>query len=90
MLCSAASAQQPCSAEAKLLVKPTEAETAVAVLHGSKQLRGKVYLFDTDQPDLLAQRVIVRIRTGAKNDLTVKLRFNDDRAHNKDHKEMRN
>jgi len=82
MLCSAASAQPRCSAEAKLLVKPTETETAVAVLHGNKQSRGKVYLFDTEQADLLAQGVIVRIRTGAKNDLTVKLRFND-RGNNK-------
>jgi hypothetical protein len=34
-----------------------------------------VYLFDTDALDLLTQGVILRIREGAKNDLTVKVRL---------------
>jgi hypothetical protein len=81
-LCGAACAQERCSAEAKLLVKPEQTENAVAALHGRKRSHGKVYLFDTEQLDLLLQGVIVRIRIGAKNDLTVKLRFNE-RGNNK-------
>ena len=35
---------------------------------------GHVYFFDTNARDLLSQGVIVRLRQGVDNDLTVKLR----------------
>jgi hypothetical protein len=76
-LCGTASARERCSAEAKLLVSPAQTENAVAVLHAGKSSQENVYLFDTQDSDLLSQGVIVRIRTGAKNDLTVKVRFNE-------------
>ena len=75
--CATACAQQRCSAEAKLLVSPTQTESAVTVLHASKSSDENVYFFDTKESDLFSQGVMVRLRTAPKNDLTVKLRFNE-------------
>jgi len=60
--------------EVKLLLSPTETQAAIAALRAKKETSGRVYFFDTGALDLLSQGVIVRLRQGAKSDLTVKLR----------------
>jgi hypothetical protein len=79
LLCNAVSicAQERCRTEAKLLLKPSQAQSAVAALDGSKESHGQIYFFDTEQLDLFSQGVIIRIRTGAKKDFTVKLRLKE-------------
>ncbi len=72
--CSALPAQNGCDVEVKLLLSPVEDQAAVAAFHVKKETTGFVYLFDTDTLDLLSQGVIVRLRQGTNNDLTVKLR----------------
>ncbi len=52
----------------------TATATAIASLGFKNETRGRVYFFDTDSLDLLKQGVIVRVRQGANNDVTVKLR----------------
>ena len=74
LLCSVGYAHGRCGAEAKLLVSPTHPQQALASLDAGKPSRGQVYLYDTDQLDLLSQGLIVRLRTGPKGDLTIKLR----------------
>ena len=77
LLCCSGYAQQRCAAEAKLLLAPTETHKTVAALHAGKPSRGQIYLYDTDSLDLLSHGVIVRLRTGAQADLTVKLRSSE-------------
>jgi hypothetical protein len=67
-------AQENCNVEVKLLLSPTETQAAVVALGGTQETLGRVYFFDTDALDLLSQGAIVRLRQGAKSDLTVKLR----------------
>src|SRR5271170_4390711 len=67
-------AQDKCNIEAKLLLSPTQAQAAIASLNLEKETGGRVYFFDTSALDLLSQGLIVRLRQGADNDLTVKLR----------------
>jgi hypothetical protein len=74
LFCSALQAQENCNVEVKLLLSPTEPAAAVAALGAKKETAGRVYFFDTDALDLLSQGAIVRLRQGAKSDLTVKLR----------------
>ena len=74
LLCAAVHAQQPCDSEAKLLLAPAETEAAVGALGAKDETDGRIYFFDTQALDLLAQGVIVRLRRGADNDLTIKLR----------------
>jgi hypothetical protein len=73
--CSGLYAQENCNVEVKLLLSPAETQAAVAALRGRKETPGRIYFFDTDKLDLLAQGAIVRFRQGAKSDLTVKLRL---------------
>jgi hypothetical protein len=73
-LCSVLHAQNICGVEAKLLLSPTEDQAAVAALNFKNEAAGFVYFFDTKALDLLSQGVIVRLRRGADNDLTVKVR----------------
>ena len=73
-LCATLGAQQPCDAEAKILLLPAESQLAVTKLKATGKATGRVYFFDTNALDLLSQGVIVRLRQGADNDLTVKLR----------------
>jgi len=77
VLQTAVYAQEKCSAEVKLLVSPEQTQKVLTVLHAGKEVSGQVYLFDTDDLDLLSRGVTIRLRTGAKNDLTVKLRFSE-------------
>jgi len=67
-------AQEQCNIEAKLLLSPTETQAAVASLDLKKEPGGRVYFFDTSALDLLSHGLIIRLRQGADNDLTVKLR----------------
>jgi hypothetical protein len=67
-------AQGECSTEVKLLVLPAQTQKVLTVLNAGKKVRGQIYLFDTDGLDLLSRGVTIRLRTAAKNDLTVKLR----------------
>jgi hypothetical protein len=74
-LCSLLHAQQKrCEVEVKLLLSPTEVQAAVTALNVTKEMTGFVYFFDTTTLDLLSQGVIVRLRQGINNDLTVKVR----------------
>src|SRR5271168_5309107 len=72
--CSGLHAQENCNIEVKLLLLPAETQAAVGALGGTKGRPGRIYFFDTDKLDLLSQGAIVRLRQGAKSDLTVKFR----------------
>lgn len=74
LLCSSLHAQENCNVETKLLLSPAETQAAIAALAATKETAGRVYFFDTAALDLLSQGAIVRLRQGAKTDLTVKLR----------------
>lgn len=74
LFCSGLQAKEKCNAEVKLELLPDETQTALTALNVKKQTTGRVYFFDTGSLDLQAQGAIVRLRTGAQNDLTVKLR----------------
>ena len=67
-------AQEQCNAEVKLLLSPANIPATVEALTAEKESSGNVYFFDTEDRDLLAQGVIVRLRRGTSRDLTVKLR----------------
>ncbi len=73
-ICSVLNAQSRCDVEVKLLLSPTEDRSAITAFHFKKETTGFVYFFDTNTLDLLSQGVIVRLRQGIDNDLTVKLR----------------
>lgn len=75
LLCSALRAEKVCTAEIKLLISPSTIKSVITSMRFGKKAEGRVYLFDTDDLSLLRQRVILRVRQGAKNDLTVKVRL---------------
>jgi hypothetical protein len=66
--------------EVKLLLLPQDTRAAIATLNFKGERAGRVYFFDTPTLDLLSQGVIVRIRQGAVNDLTIKLRRREGKA----------
>ncbi len=66
--------QQTCSEETKLLLSPTQVQTAILAFQAHKETHGRIYFFDTPALDLLSRGVILRLREGAKSDLTAKLR----------------
>jgi hypothetical protein len=72
--------EERCSVELKLLLLPKDTRSVIAALNLNKEQSGRVYFFDTPTLDLLSQGVIVRIRQGAVNDLTVKLRLREGKA----------
>ncbi len=74
LLCSSRHTQDNCSSEVKLLLSPTETQAAIAALGTKKEMVSRIFFFDTAALDLLSQGAIVRLRQGAKTDLTVKLR----------------
>ena len=74
LLTSALQAQEQCAVEVKLLLSPQGTSTAITSLKMKKETAGEVYFFDTDALDLLSKGVIVRVRRGSSNDLTVKIR----------------
>jgi hypothetical protein len=63
-----------CSTEVKVLLAAPSTQAAVSALGFGRQAEGTVYFFDTDARDLLRQGLLIRIRQGSKNDLTVKWR----------------
>ena len=67
-------AEESCPVEVKLLLSPPTIQTAITSLSFEKQTRKRIYFFDTDALELFKQGVIVRLRQGADNDLTVKVR----------------
>jgi hypothetical protein len=71
---SALHSQERCNAEVKVLLSPTQTQAAVTSLNFEKETAGRVYFFDTNTLDLLSQGLIVRLRQGAGNDFTIKLR----------------
>jgi len=73
-LSSVLQAEEKCPVEVKLLLSPPTTQTVIASLRFEKETATRVYFFDTDALDLLKQGVIVRVRQGADNDLTVKVR----------------
>jgi len=73
-LAGACHADEECGAEIKMLLVPTEVYSALAAINAGKSTRRSVYFFDTNALELLAQGVILRLRSGATSDLTVKLR----------------
>src|SRR5580704_4546993 len=74
LFCSGLQARENCNVEVKLELLPAETQAAQTALSVKKQTAGRVYFFDTDSLDLLSQGAILRLRSGAQNDLTVKLR----------------
>ena len=75
LLRTAAHAQETCPVEIKLLLSPPTINSVLASLGFGKQTSNQIYFFDTDHLSLRNQGVIVRVRQGAKNDLTVKVRL---------------
>jgi hypothetical protein len=75
ILAPALRAQGKCPVEVKLLLSPPTTQAVIASLGFVNETTGRVYLFDTQALDLSMQGVIVRVRQGAKNDLTVKVRL---------------
>ncbi len=67
-------AQQSCDVQAKLLLSPSQTNVVVTALHARNPTQRQIYFFDTKGLDLLSQGVILRLRQGVNNDLTVKLR----------------
>src|SRR5271170_1797766 len=67
-------AEEKCPVEVKLLLSPQAIQTVIESLGFENKTAGRVYFFDTDELNLLKQGVIVRVRQGADNDLTVKVR----------------
>ena len=75
VLCCSLRAEENCPGEIKLLLSPPTIQTVIAALGFEHKTVGRVYLFDSNQLDLLKQGVILRIRQGRNNDLTVKVRL---------------
>jgi hypothetical protein len=77
LLSSVLYAQKVCPVEINLLLSPSTTKSVVASLRFEKETKSQVYFFDTDNLGLFKQGVILRVRQGAKNDLTVKVRLPD-------------
>jgi hypothetical protein len=74
LLSSALQAEEECPVEVKLLLPPPTVQSVIASLGFVHKAKARVYFFDTDKLELLRQSVIVRVRQGADNDLTAKVR----------------
>jgi len=77
--CPGLRAQENCNVEVKLLLSANETQAVVAALGARKETKGRVYFYDTDALELLAQGAIVRLRRNTSSDLTVKFRPHDDK-----------
>jgi len=66
--------QERCDREVKLLLSPTQVRAAIPALQARGETHGQIYFYDTPGLDLLAKGVILRLREGAENDITAKLR----------------
>lgn len=67
-------ARENCGVEVKLLLSSGAAPDTISSFNLAGDIKGQVYFFDTDALDLLSKGVIVRLRQGSVNDLTVKIR----------------
>jgi hypothetical protein len=67
-------AEEKCGTEIKILLLPAELHSALQSFNAGTGVIGSVYFFDTNALELLSQGVILRLRTGAISDITVKLR----------------
>jgi hypothetical protein len=74
LLVSGLRAQETCDEEVKLLLSPTQVQAAIPSLQARGEIGGRVYFYDTPALDLLSQGMILRLREGAKLDLTTKFR----------------
>jgi hypothetical protein len=68
---------QTCSTEVKVILAAPSPQSAVSAFGFAKEAAGAIYFFDTEARDLLHQGLIIRIRQGSSNDLTVKWRPSD-------------
>ena len=66
--------QEECSTEIKFQLSPPVLQTVIAALSFENEKAGQVDFFDTENRDLLKSGLIVRVRRGAANDLTLKVR----------------
>jgi hypothetical protein len=66
-------AEEQCGTEIKILLLPAGLHSARS-FNAGKGAIGSVYFYDTNALELLSQGVILRLRTGAISDITVKLR----------------
>jgi hypothetical protein len=67
-------AEEACPVEVKVLLSSVTPQRVIASFGFDHERAGLVYFFDSESLDLLMQGVIVRVRQGANNDLTVKFR----------------
>ena len=74
LLSCALQAEEECPIEVKLLLPPPTVQSVIASLGFVHEAKARVYFFDTDKLELLRQGVIMRVRQGADNDLTAKVR----------------
>jgi hypothetical protein len=74
LFASSLHAQEPRSAEVKLLLQPNQVRTAVTALQAGGKTRGLVYFYDTPALDLLSKGLILRFRKANGIDLTTKYR----------------
>jgi hypothetical protein len=74
LIVSSVRGQESCSEEVKLLLSPTQVQTAILALQARGETHGRVYFYDTPALDLLSKGVILRLRAGEEIDLTAKLR----------------
>ena len=70
-------AQEKCPVEIKLLLSPPSIRAVIASIGFKEKTAGQVYFFDTKALTLQKRGVILRVRQGANNDLTVKVRLPD-------------
>lgn len=71
-------AAENCGVEVKLLLSSGGTQDTIASFNLAGDIKGQIYFFDTDALDLLSKGVIVRLRQGSANDLTVKIRPSPD------------
>ncbi len=77
--CSLLPAQESCPGEIKILLSPSSIPRVITTLGFEHKAAGQIYLFDTDDLALMNQGVILRVRQGRANDLTLKIRWSADR-----------
>lgn len=67
-------AEETCGAEVKLLLEPAALPSALKAFNADGGTVSSVALYDTGSLALLSQGVVLRVRSGASSDITVKLR----------------
>ena len=88
-LAPALHSQHECSAEIKLLLSPSALQMVIPSLGFENEKAGQVDFFDTENRDLLKQGLIVRVRRGAANDLTLKIRVSAEGTQQAENSQLR-